>query len=114
MYIIKKQSKNYIVAHLKTKTKTMWMFHNAFEKMCCGQMGQKCNFFFYHKCATVSLEAKEHTSIPAPKFIPTVKHSAGSLKVWGCFAALGCLVIIESVVNSKVYQNILQEKGRNP
>uniref|UniRef100_A0A3B3R2T1 Tc1-like transposase DDE domain-containing protein n=1 Tax=Paramormyrops kingsleyae TaxID=1676925 RepID=A0A3B3R2T1_9TELE len=46
--------------------------------------------------------------------IPTVKHGGGSIMVWGCFAASGPgrIVVIDGKMNSRVYQDILQENVR--
>uniref|UniRef100_A0A8C5WF56 Transposase n=1 Tax=Leptobrachium leishanense TaxID=445787 RepID=A0A8C5WF56_9ANUR len=43
-----------------------------------------------------------------------VKHGRGSIMVWGCFAASGPgrIVVIDGKMNSRVYQDILQENVR--
>lgn len=46
--------------------------------------------------------------------IPRVKHGAGDIMVWRCFAASGpgCLAIAERTMNSKLYRDSLQENVR--
>ena len=54
---------------------------------------------------------KQNTAFQGKNLIPTVKHGGGSVMVWGCFAAAGPgqLTIIESTMNSAVYQRVLEE-----
>lgn len=54
---------------------------------------------------------KPNTAFQEKNLIPTVKHGGGSILVWGCFAAAGPgqLTIIESIMNSTVYQRVLEE-----
>lgn len=58
---------------------------------------------------TMCGEKKAHQNL-----IPTVKHGGGSIMVWGCFAASGPgrIVVIDGKMNSRVYQDILQENVR--
>uniref|UniRef100_A0A8C5Q5S0 Transposase n=1 Tax=Leptobrachium leishanense TaxID=445787 RepID=A0A8C5Q5S0_9ANUR len=57
---------------------------------------------------------KKRYSTPTSKPHPTVKHGGGSIMVWGCFAASGPgrIVVIDGKINSRVYQDILQENVR--
>lgn len=57
---------------------------------------------------------KPNTAFQEKNLIPTVKHGGGSVMVWGCFAAAGPgqLTIIESTMNSTVYQKVLEEHVR--
>ena len=95
--------------HVSSLPKTTWMFHNTSGKMCCGQMRQKLNLkverYVWRKKGT----AHQHQNL-----ITTVKHGGGGIMVCGCFAASlpGHLAIIEGTMNSKVYQDILQENIR--
>uniref|UniRef100_A0A8C5Q6P7 Transposase n=1 Tax=Leptobrachium leishanense TaxID=445787 RepID=A0A8C5Q6P7_9ANUR len=63
------------------------------------------------KHATLCVEKKAHQH---QNLIPTVKHGGGSIMVWGCFAASGpgLIVVIDGKMNSRVYQDILQENVR--
>uniref|UniRef100_A0A8C5PUM9 Transposase Tc1-like domain-containing protein n=1 Tax=Leptobrachium leishanense TaxID=445787 RepID=A0A8C5PUM9_9ANUR len=57
---------------------------------------------------------KKGTAHQHQNLIPTVKHGRGSIMVWGCFAASGPgrIVVIDGKINSRVYQDILQENVR--
>uniref|UniRef100_A0A3Q3J790 Tc1-like transposase DDE domain-containing protein n=1 Tax=Monopterus albus TaxID=43700 RepID=A0A3Q3J790_MONAL len=57
---------------------------------------------------------KPNIAFQEKNLIPTVKHGGGSVMVWGCFAAAGPgqLTIIESTMNSTVYQKVLEEHVR--
>ena len=44
-----------------------------------------------------------------PGTIPTVKHSGGSIKLWGSFSGTGRLVRIEGRMNGANYREILNE-----
>uniref|UniRef100_A0A8C5R032 Transposase n=1 Tax=Leptobrachium leishanense TaxID=445787 RepID=A0A8C5R032_9ANUR len=57
---------------------------------------------------------KKGTAHQHQNLIPTVKHGGGSIMVWGCFAASGPgrIVVIDGKMNSRVYQDILQENIR--
>ena len=57
---------------------------------------------------------KNGTAHQHQHLIPTVKHGGGCIMVWGCFAASGPgqLAIINGKMNSKVYQDVLQENLR--
>ena len=52
---------------------------------------------------------KTNTAYQHEHLIPTVKHGGGGLVIWACFAATGPghLAVIESIINSSVYQSIL-------
>jgi hypothetical protein len=54
---------------------------------------------------------KKGTAHQHQSFIPTVKYGERGIMVWGGFAASGPgqLAIINRKMNSKVYQDILQE-----
>ncbi|XP_075444851.1 uncharacterized protein LOC142488342 isoform X3 [Ascaphus truei] len=54
---------------------------------------------------------KPNTVFEQKNLIPTVKHGDGSVMVWGCFAASGPgrLAIIDTTMNSALYQKILEE-----
>lgn len=58
---------------------------------------------------------KPNTAFQEKNLIPTVKHGGGSVMVWGCFATAGPgqLTIIESTMNSIVYQRVLEEHVRS-
>ena len=53
---------------------------------------------------------KPGTAFDEKNLVPTVKHSA-SIMLWGCFAAAGPgkLAVVPGIMNSLVYQDILQE-----
>uniref|UniRef100_A0A8C5PSG2 Transposase n=1 Tax=Leptobrachium leishanense TaxID=445787 RepID=A0A8C5PSG2_9ANUR len=57
---------------------------------------------------------KKGTAHQHQNLTPTVKHGGGSIMVWGCFAASGPgrIVVIDGKMNSRVYQDILQENVR--
>uniref|UniRef100_A0A9J8B3Q1 Transposase n=1 Tax=Cyprinus carpio carpio TaxID=630221 RepID=A0A9J8B3Q1_CYPCA len=59
---------------------------------------------------------KSNTAFQERNLIPTVKHGGGSVLVWGCFAAAGPgqLTVIESTMNSTVYQGVLEEHNFLP
>uniref|UniRef100_A0A8C5LSX0 Transposase n=1 Tax=Leptobrachium leishanense TaxID=445787 RepID=A0A8C5LSX0_9ANUR len=54
---------------------------------------------------------KKGTAHQHQNLISTVKHGGGSIMVWGCFAASGPgrIVVIDGKMNSRVYQDLLQE-----
>uniref|UniRef100_A0A8C5PHZ7 Transposase n=1 Tax=Leptobrachium leishanense TaxID=445787 RepID=A0A8C5PHZ7_9ANUR len=54
---------------------------------------------------------KKGTAHQHQNLIPTVKHGGGSIMVWGCFAASGPgrIVVIDGKMNSRVYQDILDQ-----
>ena len=56
----------------------------------------------------------EGSAFQEQNIIPTVKHGGGSIMVWGCFAASGPgqLANVEGIMNSKKYQEILQDNVR--
>lgn len=58
-----------------------------------------------------AMEEKEPLT---PKCYSTVQHGGGGIMVWGCFAPSGPgrLVVIEGTMNSKMYENILQDNVR--
>lgn len=51
------------------------------------------------------------TAFQEKNLVPTVKHGGGSILLWGCFASSGTgkLFHIEGIMNSQVYQEILEE-----
>ncbi|KAK3544300.1 hypothetical protein QTP86_009137 [Hemibagrus guttatus] len=57
---------------------------------------------------------KSKTAFQKKNIIATVKYGAGSVMVWGCFAASGPgrLVVMNGTMNSAVYQKILKENVR--
>lgn len=57
---------------------------------------------------------KPKTAFLEKDLIPPVKHGGGSVMVWGCFDAAGPgqLTIIESTMNSTVYQRVLEKHVR--
>ncbi|MBN3293236.1 TCB1 transposase, partial [Polypterus senegalus] len=57
---------------------------------------------------------KRNTAFQKKNIIPIVKYGAGSVMVWGCFAASGPgrLAVIDGTMNSTVYQKILKENVR--
>uniref|UniRef100_A0A8C5LM91 Transposase n=1 Tax=Leptobrachium leishanense TaxID=445787 RepID=A0A8C5LM91_9ANUR len=57
---------------------------------------------------------KKGTAHKHQNLIPTAKHGRGSIMVWGCLAASGSgrIVVIDGKINSRVYQDILQEHVR--
>lgn len=57
---------------------------------------------------------KTKTAFENKNLIPTVKHGGGNVMVWGCFSAAGPgqLTIIESTMNSVLYQRVLEENVR--
>ncbi len=57
---------------------------------------------------------KTNRAFHIKNILPTVKHGAGSVMVWGCFAASGpgWLAIIDGTMNSALYQKILKENVR--
>jgi len=55
---------------------------------------------------------KLNASYQHKHLIPTVKHCSGGVMIWGCFAA-GHLAVIESTMNSSVYQSILESFVRD-
>ncbi|KAF7649459.1 hypothetical protein LDENG_00141170, partial [Lucifuga dentata] len=54
---------------------------------------------------------KASTAFLKKNLVLTVKHGGGSILVWACFAAggPGNLTVIDSLMNSSVYQSILDE-----
>ena len=62
------------------------------------------------KIELFGLNAKRHVWTK-PGTIPTVKHGCGSIKLWGCFLAVGIrgLVRIERKMNGAKYREILSE-----
>lgn len=46
------------------------------------------------------LIARTTNTVFLTNHIPTVKHCGGSMIVWGCFAAPGCIAIIEGAMRS--------------
>jgi hypothetical protein len=62
------------------------------------------------KIELFGLNAKRHVW-RKPGTIPIVKHSGGSLMLWGCFsvAGTGRLVRIEGKINETKYREILGE-----
>ena len=56
-----------------------------------------------------TLFGENHMAYWHKHLIPTVKHGGGGLVIWACFAATGPghLAVIESIINSSVYQSIL-------
>lgn len=67
--------------------------------------GRNTQRYVWRKSGT----AHQHQNI-----IPTVKYGGGSIMVWGCFAASGPgrIAVINGKMNSKIYQDILQENIR--
>ena len=63
------------------------------------------------KIELFGLNAKRHVWTKAGT-IPTVKHGCGSIKLWGCFLAVGIgrLVRIERKMSEAKYREILDEK----
>ena len=57
---------------------------------------------------------KPNTAYQHKHLIPTVNHGGGGLMVWAYFAATGpgLLAVIESTMNSSVYQSILESNVR--
>lgn len=57
---------------------------------------------------------KSNTAFQQKNLKPAVKHGCESVMVWGCFAAVGPgqLTIIESTMNSTLYQKVLEEHVR--
>ena len=57
------------------------------------------------------VRCKPGTAFEEKNLIPTVKHGGGSIMLWGYFAASGPgkLVVVPGIMNSLVYQYILQE-----
>lgn len=57
---------------------------------------------------------KPKTAFDHKNLIPTVKHGGGNIMVWGSFAASGPgqLTIIESTMNSSLYQRVLEDNVR--
>ena len=57
---------------------------------------------------------KPNTAYQHKHLIPTVMHGGGGLMIWACFTATGPehLAVIESTMNSSVYQNILESTVR--
>jgi hypothetical protein len=57
---------------------------------------------------------KRNTAFEQKNLIPTVKHGGGGIIVWGCFATSGPgqFAIIESTMNSILYQRIIEENVR--
>jgi len=57
---------------------------------------------------------KPNTAYQHKHLIPTVKHGGGGLMIWACSAATGPghLAVIESTMNSSVYQSILESNVR--
>ncbi|KAK3554371.1 hypothetical protein QTP70_022603, partial [Hemibagrus guttatus] len=55
-----------------------------------------------------------NTTFQQMNLIPTMKHGGGSVMVWVCFAAAGPgqLTIIESIMNSTLYQKVLETMKR--
>ncbi|KAK3513499.1 hypothetical protein QTP70_015493 [Hemibagrus guttatus] len=76
--------------------------------MCFGQMSLKLN---YLDTITGHVWRKPNTAFQQMNLTPTVKHGGGSVLVWGCVAAAGPgkLTITESMMNSTLYQKVLEE-----
>ena len=57
---------------------------------------------------------KPNTAYHPNNLIPTVKHGAGIVKIWGCFSSSGSgfLHIIKGTMDSEVYQEILEQSIR--
>ncbi|CAI9613930.1 unnamed protein product [Staurois parvus] len=47
--------------------------------------------------------------------VPTLKHSRGSVLLWGCMSAAGVgeLYFIDGIINSQIYCSVLKEKFSN-
>jgi len=75
-----------------------------------------CNksWAFWKVCVSHYICRKTNTAFHKKNIIPTVKHSGGSVIVWGCFAASGpgLLPVIDGIMNSALYQKILKENVR--
>ena len=55
---------------------------------------------------------KPNATFHSKNLIPAVKHGGGSVMVWGC-SGPGRLALIEGIMNSALYQRILQENVRS-
>ncbi len=60
----------------------------------------------FGRCVSHYIWRKSNTAFQKKNIIPTVKYGAGSVMIWGCFAASGPgrLAVINGTMNSAVYQ----------
>ncbi|MEE6515924.1 hypothetical protein FKM82_025084 [Ascaphus truei] len=77
--------------------------------MSLGQTGPKWRCLAIMRSTMFGENQTQHISL-----IPTVKHGSGGVMIWACFAATGPgnLAVIESTMNSSVYQSILESNVR--
>ena len=71
----------------------------------------KANLRYLAKTKGVKIWRTKDQAFAVQNLIPTVKHSGGSVMVWGCMAAgaVGNLVFIKGTMNNDDYLMILRE-----
>lgn len=60
------------------------------------------NVDFFGSCASF-MRCKTNTTFQKKNIIPTVKHSGGSVIVWGCLAGSGRCAVINEILSFDVY-----------